>query len=60
MLISHQRISADGLPAMHETVPPSFSEADYLAANPDVAEAVAGGRIEFEHVHYERFGVFEN
>ena len=36
-----------------------FSEADYLAMNPDVADAVARGELESGRQHFERFGKAE-
>lgn len=36
-----------------------FNEAGYLAANPDVAEAVKSGEIESARLHYIGFGYFE-
>jgi hypothetical protein len=36
-----------------------FSETDYLALNPDVAQAVARGEIASGRVHYEQFGRVE-
>ncbi len=40
----------------HLSVPPDFDEAAYLAANRDVAAAVADGRIECGYTHWVRFG----
>jgi predicted SAM-dependent methyltransferase len=40
--------------------PDKFNEADYLAANPDVAEAVASGQFRNGQAHYEFFGKKEN
>ncbi len=37
-----------------------FVEADYLAANPDVAQAVAAGAFRSGRAHYETYGRFEN
>jgi SAM-dependent methyltransferase len=39
--------------------PDDFSEADYLAMNPDVARAVARGEFESGRQHFERFGKTE-
>jgi hypothetical protein len=36
-----------------------FNEAGYLAANPDVAEALRRGAIEDARLHYVGFGYFE-
>ena len=36
-----------------------FNEAGYLAANPDVADAVQSGAIESARLHYIGFGYFE-
>jgi hypothetical protein len=36
-----------------------FNEAGYLAANPDVAGAVASGEVESARLHYIGFGYFE-
>lgn len=36
-----------------------FNEAGYLAANPDVADAVRSGTIENARLHYIGFGYFE-
>lgn len=36
-----------------------FNEADYLAANPDVAAAVAAGQLKSGREHYEKFGKIE-
>ena len=36
-----------------------FNEAGYLAANPDVAEAVERGEIESARLHYIGYGYFE-
>jgi len=37
-----------------------FNEQDYLAANPDVADAVAAGQFKSGQAHYESFGKKEN
>lgn len=36
-----------------------FNEAGYLAANPDVAEAVKSGGVDSARLHYIGFGYFE-
>ena len=33
-----------------------FNEAEYLEANPDVADAVKEGKLQSEHEHYEKYG----
>jgi SAM-dependent methyltransferase len=40
--------------------PPDFDETDYLAANPDVAQAVAAGSLPSGLAHYLRYGANEN
>lgn len=45
---------------MVQVPPPGFIEEDYLAANPDVAEAVAAGQITSGQAHYVTFGADEN
>lgn len=39
--------------------PFAFNEAAYLAANPDVAAAVAGGAFPSGRAHYEQYGIAE-
>jgi len=41
------------------TVSTAFNEQAYLAANPDVAAAVAEGRMESGYHHYMTFGQYE-
>ena len=36
-----------------------FDEEAYIKENPDVANAVAGGKVESAHVHFIGFGYFE-
>jgi SAM-dependent methyltransferase len=61
MIVTEPQIGLDGSsPQMSDTVPSSFTEAEYLAANPDVARAVADGHIASGRLHYERYGIFEN
>jgi hypothetical protein len=43
------------IPATRE----NFDEAGYLAANPDVAQAVAAGRFKSTKQHFEEFGIHE-
>lgn len=46
--------------SLQETpVPSSFDEDGYLAANPDVAEAVRSGRLSSGWAHYKKFGQIE-
>lgn len=45
---------------MSQTVPPDFDEDGYLAANPDVAEAVARGGLTSGLQHYLLYGAAEN
>jgi len=43
-----------------QTPPAGFNEAAYLAANPDVADAVRRGEVRSGFEHYRRFGFSEN
>jgi SAM-dependent methyltransferase len=45
---------------MENAAPPGFDEANYLAANPDVAQAVASGTIRSGLAHYLAYGANEN
>lgn len=45
---------------MENEAPPGFDEADYLAANPDVAQAVATGAVRSGLAHYLAYGANEN
>jgi len=45
---------------MSQGSPSTFDEDAYLAANPDVAAAVAAGTISSGLVHYQRYGANEN
>src|ERR1700689_1119646 len=45
---------------MEQAPPADFDEADYLAANPDVAHAVAEGTLQSVLAHYLYFGANEN
>jgi SAM-dependent methyltransferase len=56
----HHSSRPAGSPAFDEPGCPAFDEADYLAANSDVAEAVAAGLVESGLTHYLRHGANEN
>ncbi|MBB4267734.1 tape measure protein [Roseospira visakhapatnamensis] len=51
--------AVQALAAANDIAPPPWNEAAYLAANPDVAAAVAGGAFTSGRAHWDRHGQYE-
>ncbi|MCX7900238.1 MAG: SAM-dependent methyltransferase, partial [Methylocystis sp.] len=46
-------------PLQESPTPETYDEACYLAVNPDVAEAIASGRLSSGWTHFKKFGRIE-